>query len=105
MQVKYTNASDGFGFDAVICPMGTYMKIEEGVQYTENDSSKTELNTMSHTFDLDKYFIPYFDLSIVQPLLKNSFAYNMRKKIVKTADREKDETKREKQVYLEGIIL
>lgn len=60
MQVKYTNASAGLGFDAVVWPIGIYMKIEGGVQYTENDSSKTDLSTLSQTSDPDKYFTPLF---------------------------------------------
>ncbi|MGL4387804.1 MAG: hypothetical protein ACRCTJ_00200, partial [Brevinema sp.] len=76
IEINFTNSSANLGFNINIYPSGTYVKLTRSADFIIQDSSRTDPNTTSKNVQ-ERYSVPYFEITLAKPFLKNGFAYDM----------------------------
>ncbi|MGL4561458.1 MAG: efflux RND transporter permease subunit [Brevinema sp.] len=104
-----TNYTFSIGADALIYPLGTYLKVQGGIKNTDFrsqmlDISPTQIPPQLQEFR-EKSLLPYFNITLVQPLLQNGFAYNIHSKVIKIARNRKSIEYLQEKLKLQDIIF
>lgn len=111
--IDYTNFDVSVGLDATIYPSGTYVKVQGGVRGLDASSQTIDikqnptggLGGLENTRFREKSLTPFFDITLVQPFLKNGFAYNMHSRIIKIARNNKDLGYIAEHIKLESVVF
>ncbi|MGL5254166.1 MAG: efflux RND transporter permease subunit [Brevinema sp.] len=109
---NFINGEVAVGVDATVYPTGTYVKIEGGAQFINQSSFRSDLalaptgqpNINSESIR-ERYSVPYFEITLAQPFLKNGFAYNMHKKQVNISKNTADATVLQERIRLEETVV
>ncbi|MGL4367629.1 MAG: TolC family protein [Brevinemataceae bacterium] len=111
MKIDYTNMEANLGLDATVYPSGTYLKIQGGVRNYNirsyildmtNNGPITDINSQEYR---DKYLHPFFNITLVQPWLKNGFAYNMHSRVIAIASNNTQIEYLQEKIKLEETVL
>ncbi|MGL5721153.1 MAG: efflux RND transporter permease subunit [Brevinema sp.] len=107
---SFTNAKLALGLDASIYPSGTYIKLEGGASFANQSSARSDLGlaatgpqVTSETIR-ERYAVPYFEITLAQPFLKNGFAYNMHQKRVALTKNTSDASLLQERFRLEETV-
>ena len=108
--VDYTNLSLSLGADATIYPSGTYVKVQGGVKNIDYSSQTVNINqaTIPPSIEDNKIreniLTPFFNITLVQPFLKNGFAYKMHSRTIKIAKNNKKLEYIQEKIKLEEVV-
>ncbi|MGL5722605.1 MAG: TolC family protein [Brevinema sp.] len=108
--VDYTNLAISMGADITVYPIGTYLKVQGGTS-AYNIRSQTIDATIPNVNDItvneyrDRYDRPYFNITLVQPWLKNGFAYNFHSRVIKISSNETAIAQSKNLQELENIVF
>lgn len=109
LAVDYTNLSFNVGADATIYPSGTYVKVQGGVKNIDYRSQTVDIN-QGPTPDIknneirENVLTPFFNITLVQPFLKNGFAYKMHSRTIKIANNNKKLEYIQEKIKLEEVV-
>ena len=107
--VDYTNLSFNVGADATIYPSGTYVKIQGGVKNIDYKSQTIGINEapnpiVENNEIRENILTPFFNITLVQPFLKNGFAYKMHSRTIKIAKNNKELEYIQEKIKLEEVV-
>ena len=108
--VDYTNLSFNLGADATIYPSGTYVKVQGGVKNIDYRSQTVDIDPGSIPPSIENNEIreniltPFFNITLVQPFLKNGFAYKMHSRTIKIAKNNKKLEYIQERIKLEEVV-
>jgi len=109
LAIDFTNYDATIGVDGTIYPLGTYLKMQGGIRGMNHKSVASDFNPLAmklNSQDIrEKYSTPFFNITLIQPFLKNGFAYNMHKKIISIAKNQGKLDILTEKVKLEGTVL
>ncbi|MGL5254640.1 MAG: TolC family protein [Brevinema sp.] len=108
--VNYTNLAISLGGDITVYPIGTYLKIQGGtsaydIRSQTIDITTPNVNNININEYRDRYSRPYFNITLVQPWLKNGFAYNFHSRVIKISSNDTKIAQSKSLQELENIVF